>query len=87
MSRAKNRVDVVVGLNPELAERIENHRKALETKRGSPVTRTDAIRDLFNVAFANLGSEETPAVAKPTAGYSSVPRFNDKDEAVIPVSL
>lgn len=86
MSRSKNRVDVVVGVTTDLAEKIENHRKSLETNKGSPVTRTDAIRDLFNVAFEKLGTTAEPAVAKPSTSYSSVPRFSDNDRP-IPVSM
>ena len=77
MSRSKTRVDVVVGVTPQLSEQIENFRKDMAAQKGSHVTRTDAIRALFNLAFEK-------AAARP-AGYSSAPRYSPA-EAPIPVS-
>jgi len=77
MSRSKTRVDVVVGCTPELAAKIEAFRVDMETKKGSPVTRTDAIRALFDLGFERAANRP--------GRYASVPRFNDQDSP-IPVS-
>lgn len=85
MSRSKIRKDVVVGVTPDIAEKLTEHRKSLEAKKGSPVTQTDTIRDLFNIAFEKLASEK-PTPTKSVTSYESVPRFNNTDD-VLPLSL
>ena len=71
------RIDVVVGVTPELGEKIENYRLNMEAEKGTRVTRVDAIRALFNLAFEKLAE-------KPTS-YTSVPRYSPA-ETPIPVS-
>lgn len=49
---AKNRVDVVVGVSPEMAARLEAYRQVLEDRKGGDkVTKTEAIRTLLTIAL------------------------------------
>lgn len=49
---AKTRVDVVVGVTPDLAVRLEAYRKVLEDRKGGvKVTRTEAIRALLTISL------------------------------------
>jgi hypothetical protein len=47
----RGRVDVVVGVTPFLGHRIETYRRRLERLRGQPVSRTDALRVLLQIAL------------------------------------